>query len=389
LRRNQRTAGRRHGAARRGEEADTHRATLIPGDGIGPEIVEATRRVLDATGVEIAWDVVDAGDPDERAGDTQVPDAVLEAIRGTGVALKGPLATPDDAAANANVALRTALGLFAGVRPCRSYPGVASRWTGVDVVIVRELTEAEYTGVEFEHGEPDTGELIDFIDTSTGRRVREDSGVSIRTISERASERIVRFAFERARSSGRHLVTAAHKANIMKFTDGLFLETARRVATAFPDIAFQDRIIDALTMQLVQRPEAFDVLVLPNLYGDIVAEVCAGLVGGPDFVPAANHGDGIAVFETLHGTVHDRAGTGRANPVAMIVAGAMLLEHLGEHAAAERVHRAVEATIAEVTGGAERGDERALGDATTTSFADAVSSRVGSDGVDGRRTTPG
>ena len=359
----------------REEVRPTYRATAIPGDGVGPELVEAARRVLEATGVAIAWDEVDAAARD-GTGERPVPERVLEAIRTTGVGLKGPLATPDDASANANVSLRTDLGLFAGVRPCRSYPGVATPYAGVDVVIVRELTEAEYTGVEFEHGEPATAELIAFIDTSTGRQVREDSGVSIRAISERASERIVRFAFEHARASGRHLVTAAHKANIMKFTDGLFLEAARRVAGEFPDVGFEERIIDALTMQLVQRPEAFDVLVLPNLYGDIVAEVCAGLVGGPGFVPAANHGEGVAVFETLHGTAPERAGTGTANPVAMIEAGAMLLAHLGEREAADRVHRAVERTVEDATSDAPRGDERELGDATTSSFTDAVIARL-------------
>ena len=332
--------------------------------------------MLEATGVAIAWEEADAGTSSDRTGESPVPARVLEAIRTTGAALKGPLSTPDDAMANANVALRTELGLFAGVRPCRSYPGVATPYAGIDLVIVRELTEAEYTGVEFEQGEPETAELIGFIDASTGHRVREDSGVSIRAISERASERIVRFAFERARAGGRRLVTAAHKANIMKFTDGLFLETARRVAGEYPDLAFEDRIIDALTMQLVQRPEAFDVLVLPNLYGDIVSEVCAGLVGGPGFVPAANHGDGLAVFETLHGTAPERVGTGTANPVAMIEAGAMLLAHLGERDAADRVHRAVRSAVAEATSHAARGDERELGGATTSSFADAVIARL-------------
>ena len=348
---------------------------MIPGDGIGPEVVEAARRVLAATGVEIAWEPQNAWLPGERR-DGSVPERLLEAIASTGVALKGPLDTPDDGSANVNVALRTALGLFAGIRPCRSYPGVATPYAGVDVVIVRELTEAEYTGVEFEHGEPETAELIGFIDTSTGRRIREDSGVSIRAISERGSERIARFAFEHARASGRRLITAGHKANIMKFTDGLWLETARRVAAGYPDLAFEERIIDALTMQLVQRPEAFDVLVLPNLYGDIVSEVCAGLVGGPGFVPAANVGDGVAVFETLHGTVPARAGTGTANPVAAIEAGAMLLAHLGEREAGDRVHRAVAGAVADVTADAARGDERALGDATTSSFTDAVIARL-------------
>ena len=362
------------------KEAPTHRVTLIPGDGVGPEVVEAARRSVEATGVEIAWDVQHAGT--EAAGPTgsPLPASVLDSIRFTGVALKGPLETPvDGGARNVNVAMRVALDLFAGVRPCRSYPGARSRYEDVDVVVIRENTEAEYTGVEFEQGEPETKELIRFIEGTTGQRVREDSGLSIKAISEGASERIVRFAFEYARANGRSKVTAGHKANIMKFTDGLFLETARRVAAEYPDVAFEDRIIDALTMRLVQRPWDHDVLVLPNLYGDILSELCAGLIGGPGLAPGANLGERIAVFETTHGSAPRYRGTGRANPMAMMFAGAMMLRHLGEPDAGDRLEEAISAVLAEgrtVTGDllASRDDPRA---AATSEVADAIVARLG------------
>jgi isocitrate dehydrogenase (NAD+) len=347
------------GRTSRPEEGTTHRATLLPGDGIGPEVVEAARRAISAAGVEVEWDVQQAGAEVARTQGMPVPDRVLASIRRTGVALKGPLETPVGAERNANVELRVALDLYAGVRPCRTLPGSGGRYDDVDVVIVRENTEAEYTGVEFAEGAPETAEMIAFIGRAVGKRVRTDSGLSIRTISDAASERIVRHAFAYARTHGRSKVTAGHKANIMKFTDGLFLETARRVAAEYPEIAFEDRIIDALTMQLVQRPETFDVLVLPNLYGDIVSELCAGFVGGPGMVPAANLGEGIAVFETLHGSAPGRAG-GRATPVAMLLSAAMLLRHVGEAEAAERLDRAV-------------GDALAAGEETSTAaFTDAV-----------------
>jgi isocitrate dehydrogenase (NAD+) len=293
------------------------------------------------------------------------------------VALKGPLETPADGAVrNVNVELRVALDLYAGVRPCRTFAGVPSRYADVDLVVVRENTEAEYTGIEFEQGEPDTKELIRFIDETTGKRVREDSGLSIKAISEGASERIVRFAFAYARTHGRSTVTAGHKANIMKFTDGLFLETARRVAAEYPEVAFEERIIDALTMQLVQRPEAFDVLVLPNLYGDILAELGAGLIGGAGLAPAANHGDAIAVFETTHGTASRYRGTGRANPMATMLAGAMLLRHVGEAEAGERLEAAVAATIANGVVTSDLRGARATVAASTDEVTQAVVARL-------------
>ena len=315
---------------------------------MGPEVALAARRSIDATGVEIDWDVQDAGaDVAAREG-TPLPPRVLASVRETGVALKGPLETPLGAGyRSANVALRVELDLFACVRPCRRYPGIPSPYEDVDVVVIRENTEGSYTGIEFEQGTPATAEMIAFIERSTGSTVREDSGLSIKAISEGASERIVRFAFDYARDHGRRTLTAGHKANIMKFSDGVFLETARRVAAERPEIEFRDRIIDNLTMQLVQRPEDFDVLVLPNLYGDILSDVCAGLVGGLGVAPGANVGDRCAVFEATHGSAPSYRGTNRANPMALMLCGAMLLRHLGEADAGDRLEAAVAGVIAE------------------------------------------
>ncbi|HJS27572.1 MAG TPA: isocitrate/isopropylmalate family dehydrogenase, partial [Actinomycetota bacterium] len=248
----------------------THHVTLIPGDGVGPELIDTARITLEATAVDLRWDVQTAGLAALETDGDPLPERVIASIRERGVALKGPLGTPPGSR-SVNVSLRLALGLFAAVRPCRSYPGARSAYEGVDVVVVRELTEGSYTGIEFEQGVPTTAELIAFIERSTGRRIREDSGLSIKGISEGASERVARFAFEYAEAGGRRKVTAGHKANILKRTDGLFLEAAGRVAAEHPDVAFEDRIIDALAMQLVQRPEAFDVLLLPNLYGDLLS----------------------------------------------------------------------------------------------------------------------
>ncbi len=325
-----------------------HEVVLVPGDGVGPEVTAAARRVLEASGVGISWEVRGAGRAAFEQGGDALPAGTLEAIRAAGACLKGPCETPPASGLrNVNVALRQALGLFAGLRPCRLLPGVPSRYEAVDLVVVRESTEDVYLGVEFALGEAATAELVGFLEEVAGIRVRGDSGISVKAISASASERIVRFAFAHARARGRRKVTVGHKANIMKFTDGLFLEVARAVAAEHPDLVFEDRIIDALTMALVQRPEAFDVLVLPNLYGDIVSELCAGMVGGPGVVPWANLGEGVGVFEPAHGPEPALAGTGRANPIAAILAGALLLRHLGEEGAAAAVERAVEAVLAE------------------------------------------
>jgi isocitrate dehydrogenase (NAD+) len=325
-----------------------HSITLIPGDGIGPSVVTAARRVLDATGVAIDWDVQEVGRVAEERFGTLLPPGALASIRANGVALKGPVATPPAAGIRSvNVTLRQELDLYAGLRPCRWRPGVCSVYEDVDVVVVRESTEGMYTGIEFERGRAATRELIEFIDRETGSHIRPDAGISIKAISVTGSERITRFAMRYASEHGRSKVTAAHKANIMKFSDGLFLSTARRVASEeFPGLAFEDRIIDALCMQLAQAPERFDVLVMPNLYGDVVSDLCAWLVGGLGVAPGAQLGDRYALFEATHGT-GPRVPPGRANPIALILSGAMLLRHIGEGPAAERVEAAVDEVIAE------------------------------------------
>ncbi len=358
----------------------SHRVTVIPGDGIGPEVVGATRRAIEATGVAIAWEVHELGQAATAGGGTPMPAATLDAIRSTGVALKGPVATPVGSGMRSiNVALRQALDLYACIRPCTLYPGVPSAYDQVDLVVVRENTEGMYTGIEFEQGSATTGELIGFIGQRTGRWIREDSGISIKTISERGSERIVRRAFEYAKANGRKKVTASHKANIMKFSDGLFLEVARRVAAEeFPDMAFEDRIIDALCMQLIQAPERFDVLVMPNLYGDIVSDLVAGEIGGLGVAPGAHMGDSLAVFEATHGTAPRYAGSNRANPMGLMLSGAMLLRHLGEREAGDRLQAAVAAVVAEGvhTTADLRVDRTDPTAGTTTGFTEAVVDRL-------------
>ena len=330
-----------------------HRITLIPGDGIGPEVVEATRRAVEATGVGVAWDRQAMGSGAFARTGRSLPAATLASIRENRVALKGPIETPvTSGLRSVNLTLRQELDLFANVRPCRRYPGVPSVYEDVDLGVVRENTEGMYTGIEFEMGTAAVKELIGFVEDTTGRRIREDSGISIKSISERGSDRIVRFAFDWAVAHGRHAVTASHKANIMKCSDGLFLEVARRVAAKeYPDVAFDDRIIDALCMQLIQAPERFDVLVMPNLYGDVVAELGAGLCGGVGVAPGAHFGgrDGreLAVFEATHGTAQDLAGTNQANPFGLMLSGAMMLRHLGEADAGDRLEASVAGVIAE------------------------------------------
>jgi len=352
-----------------------HPVTFIPGDGVGPELSEATRRVLEATGVEFAWDVQQAGaDVVEEYG-TPLPEPVLASIRRNGVAIKGPITTPVGSGfRSVNVALRKELDLYACLRPCKWYRGVRSRYEDVDVVIVRENHEDLYAGIEFEQGSPGARDLIEFIAEKTGTRIRDDAGISIKPISVWGTERIVRFAFEYARSYGRKKVTAVHKANIMKFSDGLFLETARRVAERYPDVEFEDRIVDNLTMQLVQRPEEYDVLVLPNLYGDIVSDLCAGLVGGLGVAPGGNIGDEAAVFEATHGSAPKYKGMNKVNPMAMMLSGVLMLRHLEETEAGDRLEAAIAGGIAEgrsVTSDMKptRDDPTAAG---TSQVADAV-----------------
>ncbi|MBI1323656.1 isocitrate/isopropylmalate dehydrogenase family protein [bacterium] len=327
-----------------------HQVTLIPGDGVGPELAEATRLCIDATGVKIDWDVQEAGvDIMEKVG-TPVPDSVIESIRRTKVALKAPITTPVGTGfRSVNVYLRQALDLYACVRPCKIYKGVRTYFdkAKVDLVIVRENTEDLYAGIEFEKGKPETAQLIDDIKKLNGKTIRPDSGISIKPISVAGSERIVRYAFEYARKHGRKKVTAVHKANILKFSDGLFLEVARDVAKSYTDIEFEDRIVDNMCMQLVQKPELYDVMVLPNLYGDIVSDLCAGLIGGLGMAPGANIGEKGAVFEATHGSAPKYKGQWKLNPTALILSGVLMLEHLGETEAAARLDKAVAHVIAE------------------------------------------
>jgi isocitrate dehydrogenase (NAD+) len=325
-----------------------HKVTLIPGDGTGPELAEAARRAIEATGVKIDWDVQEAGvDIMAKAG-TPIPDSVIESVRRTGCALKGPITTPIGSGfRSVNVHLRKVLDLYACLRPCKSYVGVRSRYQDIDLVVVRENTEDLYAGVEFKHGDKDTEELIGFIAASGKGKVRPGSAISIKPISAEATDKIVTFAFEYARANGRRKVTAVHKANIMKMTDGLFLDTARQVAKRYPAIEFDDRIVDNMCMQLVQKPELYDVLVLPNLYGDILSDLCAGLVGGLGVAPGANIGDMGAVFEATHGSAPKYKGQNKVNPAALILSGALMLRHLGEDAAAIKLETAVAQVIRE------------------------------------------
>ncbi|MBN1176152.1 MAG: isocitrate/isopropylmalate dehydrogenase family protein [Dehalococcoidales bacterium] len=325
-----------------------YKITFIPGDGVGPEIAEATKRVLEATGVKFNWELACAGaDVIDKYG-TPLPDSVLDSIRKNRVAIKGPVTTPVGTGfRSVNVAMRKALDLYACVRPCKTYPGAPTPFKDVDIVIIRENTEDLYAGVEFEKGTPSAKELITFINNKLGDVIKADSGLSIKMITESASRRIITYAFEYARKYGRRKVTATQKANIMKYSDGLFLSVAREVAAKYPDIEFQEALIDNLCMQLVRRPQEYDVIVAPNLYGDIISDLCAGLVGGLGLAPGANIGDDIALFEPTHGSAPKYTGQNRVNPMAMMLSGVMMLRHLGEVEAADRLEKAIAAVIAE------------------------------------------
>jgi isocitrate dehydrogenase (NAD+) len=332
-----------------------YRVTLIPGDGIGPELAEATTRVLEASGVAFEWEVQDAGEAMLAKHGTPLPEAVLDSVRRNKVALKGPITTPVGTGfRSVNVTLRQALGLYANLRPARSLKGVETRYEDVDLVIVRENTEDLYAGIE--------------------HMVGPDAAESIKIITRAASERIARFAFDYAVANGRHKVTAVHKANIMKLSDGLFLESCRTVAAEYDGrIEFEDRIVDNMCMQLVQKPDLYDVLVLPNLYGDIVSDLCAGLVGGLGVAPGANIGTEASVFEPVHGSAPKYAGLNKANPTALILSGVLMLRHLGEQAAAERVEAALREVIAE----GRHVTYDLGGDTGTRGFADAIVDRLG------------
>jgi isocitrate dehydrogenase (NAD+) len=360
----------------------THRVTLIPGDGTGPEIAEATRRVLEGTGVKFDWDVQNAGVDVMDEHGTPLPEAVLDSIRDTKVAIKGPITTPVGTGfRSVNVALRKELDLYMCLRPCKSYEGVRSRYDDIDLVVVRENHEDLYAGIEFEQGSPEASKLIDFIADLGARRIREDSGISIKPISVTGTKRIVRGAFDYALKMGRKKVTAVHKANIMKYSDGLFLKTAREVAEEeYGDsgVEFEDRIVDNMCMQLVQKPELYDVLVLPNLYGDIVSDLGAGLIGGLGVAPGGNIGDDAAVFEPTHGSAPKYAGQNRVNPMAMMLSGVLMLRHLEEMEAGDRLEKAIADVIAEgksVTYDMKphRDDPSAVG---TSEVADAIIAKM-------------
>ena len=326
----------------------THNITLIPGDGIGPEVTEATRRVLEATGVSFHWDLAYLGEKALEKFGTPLPDHTFESVRKNRVALKGPVTTPVGTGfRSVNVALRKGLDLYACLRPCKIYPGAPTQFKDVDIVIVRENTEDLYSGIEFEKGTPEAAKLIKLLAETKRGAVTEDAGFSLKVISETRSRRIVRFAFNYARNYHRKKVTAVHKANIMKFSDGLFLAVAREVARDYPDIEFEDVIVDNLCLQLVRRPQQFDVLVLPNLYGDIISDLCAGLVGGLGVAPGANIGNDTATFEPTHGSAPKYTGQNKVNPMAMMLSGVMMLRHLNETEAADRLEKAIAEVIAE------------------------------------------
>jgi isocitrate dehydrogenase (NAD+) len=324
----------------------THHVTFIPGDGIGPEVCDAARRALEATGVAIEWDVQEFGaDAYVREGQALL-ERVIGSVREHRVALKGPTSTPSGAGFRSiNIALRRDLDLYAGVRPCRALPGVATPFPQTDVVVVRMNTEDLYAGIEYARDEDTAVRLREIVAATRGAELPDDSGVSLKPLSHGASARVARAAFEYARANGRRRVSAVHKATVMRATDGLFLEACREVAGAYDDIEFDDRLVDNACAKLVMRPQECDVLVMPMLYGDIVSDVAAGLIGGLGVAPGANLGDEVAVFEAVHGSAPRHAGRNRANPFAMMRSGAMLLRHIGEQEAAERL----EAAIADVT----------------------------------------
>ena len=348
--------------------------TLIPGDGIGPEVTSATRRVLEATGVKFSWDLAIAGDRAQDIYGTPLPDYLLYSIRRNQVALKGPITTPVGSGfRSVNVAMRKQLDLYVCLRPCKLYPGAPTPYKDVDLVIVRENTEDLYMGIEYRKGTLEANRLYRFIE-DCGNSVRPDASFSIKAISPSATERIARYAFEYARSNRRRKVAAVHKANILKATDGLFLSTCAEVARHYPDIRFESQIVDSMCSQLVRNPQNHDVLVLPNLYGDIISELAAGIVGGLGLAPGANIGDEIAVFEPTHGSAPKYAGKNKVNPMAMMLSGVMMLRHLGEKAAADRVENAIARVVEEGVSVTydmkpDRNDPTAVG---TSQVADAV-----------------
>jgi isocitrate dehydrogenase (NAD+) len=359
----------------------THLVTLIPGDGTGPELTEATRRVLEATGVDFEWDIQPAGaDVMHEHGGDPLPESTLDSVRRTGVALKGPITTPiGEGFRSVNVALRKRLDLYAQVRPCKTYPGVRTLYKDIDLIVVRENTEDLYTGIEFEQGTADAAEFVEWLRAHGHRLPHDDAGFTVKPISVAGTRRVFEFAFDYVRRHGRRKITAVHKANIMKFTDGLWLRTARTVAAENPDIEFDDRIVDNMCMQLVQRPEEYDVLVMPNLYGDILSDLTAGLIGGLGVAPGGNYGENVAVFEPTHGSAPKYAGQNKVNPIAHLLSGMMMLRYLEEDDAANRLENAIAELILEgksVTYDMKesRDDPTAVG---TSEVADALIEKLG------------
>lgn len=356
-----------------------HKVTLIRGDGIGPEIAEAMQKCVDGTGANIEWQIVEAGVDIMETEGTPLPDATIDAIKKSEFAIKAPITTPVGTGFRSiNVHFRQLFDLYACLRPCKSYEGVRSRFTDIDLVIVRENTEDLYAGIEYEKGSDDVGELIQWLNAHSDRKVRDDSGISIKPISVAGTERIVKFAFEYAKANGRKKVTSVHKANIMKYSDGLWLEVSREVAKSYPNIEFEDRIVDNMCMQLVQKPELYDVLVLPNLYGDVLSDLCAGLVGGLGVAPGANIGDGKAIFEATHGSAPKYKGQNKVNPVALILSAVMMLRHMKLRAEADKLENAIAAVTAEgkdVTYDMkeDRNDPTAVG---TSEMADAIIAKM-------------
>jgi isocitrate dehydrogenase (NAD+) len=356
-----------------------HRVTLIPGDGVGPEVTEAARRALDATGVELDWDHQDAGyETWEREG-TPLPDRVLESIRARRLALKGPTMTPVGGFRPVNMPLRLEFDLYAGIRPCKAYPGVPTRFPETDIVIVRMTHEDLYAGVEYGRGEAATAELRDLIRRTDGTALPDDSAITIKWLSSGACRRLVRRAFQYAADNRRRKVTAVHKANVMKKSDGVFLEAAREVAAEHPEIEFDDRRVDSLCCELAMRPGDFDVLAMPLFYGDFVSDLGAGLVGGLGMAPGVNLGDDCAIFEAVHGTGPKYKGRNHVNPFAMMLSGVMMLRYLGEAEAAGRLETAIAEVVSEGRAvtydlARSRGDAAAVG---TSEAADAVIEKLG------------
>ena len=357
-----------------------HNITLIPGDGVGPEVTLAAKRCIEATGVKVRWEEAIAGEEALKKHGQVLPAQTLQSIKRNKVALKGPVITPiGEGFRSVNVQMRQMLKLYACVRPCKWYEGVKAPYKGIDLVVIRENTEDLYAGIEFEKGKDDTEQLLKVINNLSNKKLEKDNAISIKAISASASRRIVRFAFEYALANKRKKVTAVHKANIMKFTDGLFMRISQEVAKDYKGrVEFEERLIDNMCMQLIQKPHNYDCLVLPNLYGDIISDLCAGLVGGLGLTPGANIGDEFAIFEATHGSAPKYKGKNKVNPTAMILSGAMMLKHIGENKAAQRLENAVKQVIKEgkfVTYDLkkDRNDPTAVG---TSQMAEAIIERL-------------